>query len=155
LWITELSWDSNPPNPNGLSPALQAEYLEGALHVLWKQGTSLITWWNVRDDVPTPRWISTLASGIYYASATPSQDVTKSAYTADSFPFHRLSQQRHRTTLGHGPNSRASRHPGRGRIDRTTVTTLQAGQNRIFSGSLFFGVGTNLRAVCGPAASNP
>ncbi|MGA2470768.1 MAG: hypothetical protein ABSG64_08775 [Solirubrobacteraceae bacterium] len=153
LWITEISWDSNPPNPNGLSPALQAEYLEGALYVLWKQGASLIAWWNLRDDVSTPGWVSTLASGVYYAGATPSQDTPKPSYTAYSFPFTAYRTKGVAALWGMAPVA----GPVAIQVERgstwTTVLTLQAQANRIFSGSLFVGVGTNLRAVSGTSTS--
>ena len=147
LWVTELSWDTNPPNPNGLSPALQAEYLEGALYVLWKEGASLVTWWNVRDDVPSPGWVNTLASGIYYAGATPSQDVPKPSYTAYTFPFTAYRSKGVAHLWGMAPTAGPVAIQVENGTTWATVTTLQAGQNRVFSGTLLVGIGTNLRAV--------
>jgi hypothetical protein len=147
LWITELSWDTNPPNPNGLSPALQAEYLEGALYVLWKEGASLVTWWNLRDDVPSPGWVTTLASGIYSAGATPAQDVPKPSYTAYSFPFTAYRSKGIARLWGMAPTVGPVAIQVESGTAWTTVITLQAGQNRVFSGTLLAGIGTNLRAV--------
>jgi hypothetical protein len=153
VWITELSWDSNPPNPTGLSPALQAQYLEGALYVLWTQGTRLITWWNIRDDVPTPGWKLTLASGIYLDGSSPAADTPKLSYTAFSFPFTAYRTSGVAQLWGMAPA------PGPVAIEVQqgstwkTVQTLQAGANRIFTGQLLVGVGTNLRAVSGASTS--
>jgi hypothetical protein len=153
LWITELSWDTNPPNPNGLSPALQAQYLEGALYVLWREGTSIITWWNLRDDNPSPGWVTTLASGIYSQGPTIAQDAPKLSYTAFSFPFTAYRTNGVAQLWGMAPN------PGPVSIEVeqgsswNTVLTLQAGANRLFTGTLITGIGTNLRAVSGSATS--
>jgi hypothetical protein len=153
LWVTELSWDTNPPNPNGLSPALQAEYLEGALYVLWKEGASLVTWWNVRDDVPSPGWVNTLASGIYYAGATPLQDVPKPSYTAYSFPFSAYRSKGIAQLWGMAPTAGPVAIQIENGATWTTVSTLQADQNRVFTGKLLVGIGTNLRAVSGTNTS--
>lgn len=152
-WITELSWDSNPPNPNGLSPALQAQYLEGALYVLWKQGVSLITWWNLRDDMPSRGWVSTLASGIYYTGTTPAQDVPKPSYTAFSFPFTAYRVNGVAQLWGMAPAAGPVAIQVENGTAWTTALTLQAGANRVFSGSLLVGIGTNLRAVAGTSTS--
>jgi hypothetical protein len=153
LWVTELSWDTSPPNPNGLPPALQAEYLEGALYVLWKEGASLVTWWNLRDDVPSPGWVNTLASGIYYAGATPSQDVPKPSYTAYSFPFSAYRSKGIAQLWGMAPTTGPVAVQVENGTTWTTVTTLQAGQSRVFRGTLLVGIATNLRAVSGTNTS--
>jgi len=149
LWITELSWDSNPPNPNGLSPALQAEYLEGAFYVLWMQGAHLITWWNIRDDTPSPGWVTSLASGIYYDGMTPAQDTPKPSYTAYTFPFTAYRSKGIAQLWGMAPTAGPVAIQVENGTTWTTVTTLQAGQSRIFRGTLLVGIGTNLRAVSG------
>jgi hypothetical protein len=147
LWITEFSWDSNPPNPSGLSPALQAEYLEGAFYVLWKQGVSLITWWNIRDDHYSPGWVTTLASGIYYDGSTPAEDTPKPSYTAYTFPFTAYATKGVAALWGMAPTAGPVTIEVESNGSWTKAITLQAGTNRIFSGSLFAGVGTNLRAL--------
>ncbi len=38
LWATEISWDSSPPDPQGVPIAEHARWLEQALYVLWSQG---------------------------------------------------------------------------------------------------------------------
>jgi hypothetical protein len=153
LWITELSWDSNPPNPNGLSPALQAEYLEGAFYVLWKQGASLITWFNIRDDRYSPGWINTLASGIYYDGATPAEDAPKPSYTAYTFPFTAYRSKGVARLWGMAPTAGSVAVQVENGTTWSTVITLQAGQNRIFRGTLLVGIGTNLRALSGTDTS--
>lgn len=153
LWITELSWDTNPPNPNGQTPALQAEYLEGALYVLWKQGASLITWWNVRDDIYSPGWKDTLASGIYYDGATPTLDTPKPSYTAYAFPFTAYRKNGVAQLWGMAPSAGPVSIQVENGTTWTTVLTLQAAADRIFTGTLLAGPGTNLRAISGTDTS--
>jgi hypothetical protein len=50
LWVTEVSWDSNPPDPQGVPAATQAQWLAETFYVLWKQGVDTITWFKIRDD---------------------------------------------------------------------------------------------------------
>ncbi len=38
LWVTEISWDSSPPDPNGVPILEQAHWLEQSLYVLWRPG---------------------------------------------------------------------------------------------------------------------
>ena len=71
LWVTELSWDSNPPDPQGVPVATQALWLEEAFYVLWRQGVDTITWYNVRDQAPIPDYGSTYQSGVYLRDGTP------------------------------------------------------------------------------------
>jgi hypothetical protein len=153
VWITELSWDSNPPNPNGLSPALQAEYMEGAFYVLWKQGVSLITWWNIRDDRYSPGWVNTLASGIYYAGTTPAQDTPKPSYTAYTFPFTAYRTNGVAELWGMAPTAGPVSIQVENGSTWSTAITLQAGASRIFDGKLLVGMGTDLRAVSGSDTS--
>jgi hypothetical protein len=153
LWVTELSWDSNPPNPNGLSPALQAQYLEGSLYVMWKEGASLITWWNIRDDVASPNWASTLASGIYFDGATAAQDTPKPSYTAYTFPFTAYRINGVAQLWGMAPTPGPVAIQVETGTNWNTVQTLQAGTSRIFTGTLLVGLGTNLRAVSGTNTS--
>lgn len=42
-WVTELSWDSSPPDPQGVPAQRHARRLEGAFYVLWRQGVDTIS----------------------------------------------------------------------------------------------------------------
>ena len=81
LWITEISWDSNPPDPNGVPAARHAAWLSDAFYVLWKQGAQAIFWFQVRDQDPAGGYDVTAQSGIYLRSGEP-----KPAQQAFAFP---------------------------------------------------------------------
>ncbi|MGD0272607.1 MAG: hypothetical protein ABSB96_02600 [Gaiellaceae bacterium] len=89
LWVTEFSWDSNPPDPKGVPMQLEARWVSEALYRSWSGGVSLFTWFLVRDQPFTPT--SYYQSGLYTISKSNPDDVSldkaKPALTAFRFPF--------------------------------------------------------------------
>lgn len=81
LWVTEFSYDSNPPNPTAVSTATQARWLEQALYVFWREGVSTVIWYLVRDQGGTA-WATSYFSGVYFRDGRP-----KPSLTAYRFPF--------------------------------------------------------------------
>ncbi|MEA2156466.1 MAG: hypothetical protein QOE11_2606 [Solirubrobacteraceae bacterium] len=71
LWATEVSYDSSPPDPQGVPAALHARYLEQAFYLLWRQGVDTITWFQIHDQLPVPSFAATLQSGVYFADGRP------------------------------------------------------------------------------------
>jgi hypothetical protein len=57
FWVTEFSWDSNPPDPAAVPMWLLKRWVPEALYRMWATGISLVTWFSL-DDVPA-------ASGYY------------------------------------------------------------------------------------------
>lgn len=82
VWVTETSYDSRPPDPEGVAQATQARYLEQAFYLLWRQGVDTITWFQVRDQVPVPSFAATNQSGVYFRDGA-----AKPAVVAFRFPF--------------------------------------------------------------------
>jgi hypothetical protein len=84
FWVTEFSWDSNPPDPKGVPVALEGRWVSEALHQMWTSGASLVTWFFLRDQ---PLKTSAYQSGLYYEGSTIARDRPKPAFTAFRFPF--------------------------------------------------------------------
>lgn len=82
VWVTEVSWDSNPPDPEGVPAGEQARWLEQTLYLLWKQGVSTVLWYLIGDAPPTPSYATTYQSGTYLLDGKP-----KPSATAFRFPF--------------------------------------------------------------------
>lgn len=82
LWVSEISWDSSPPDPEGVPVAEQARWLEQALYVLWRQGVDTVLWLQIVDSPPIPNYGSTYQAGLYYLGGAP-----KPAAQAYRFPF--------------------------------------------------------------------
>jgi hypothetical protein len=90
LWATEISWDSSPPDPQGVPIAEHARWLEQALFVLWSQGVDHVLWLQIVDALPNPSYAATYQSGLYYLDGN-----AKPAARAFSFPFiaHRVGRR--------------------------------------------------------------
>lgn len=82
LWITEVSYDSRPPDPHGVPIDEQARWLEQTLAELWREGAQAIFWNQVGDQAPIPSYGATAQSGVYYIGGRP-----KPALTAFRFPL--------------------------------------------------------------------
>jgi hypothetical protein len=82
LWVTETSWDSKPPDPNGVPINLQARFVEQTMFVLWSQGVDTVLWFQIEDSPPVPNYASTVQGGMYYLDGKP-----KPSAVAFRFPF--------------------------------------------------------------------
>jgi hypothetical protein len=79
FWVTEFSWDSRPPDPQGVPSAVLSRWVADALYRMWADGVSLVTWFQVRDQ---PFATSYYQSGLWYLSGKQ-----KPALRAFRFPF--------------------------------------------------------------------
>jgi hypothetical protein len=82
LWSTEVSFDSSPPDPDGVPLATHARWLAETFELLWRQGVTTITWFNVRDQPPEPSYAASNQSGVFFLDGR-----AKPAATAFRFPF--------------------------------------------------------------------
>jgi hypothetical protein len=79
IWTTEMWFDV----ANRTSVPL-GRWLPQALHLLWKEGASVVINWTIRDSTTDPvgAGVGPVRSGIFFADGRP-----KPAYTAFRFPF--------------------------------------------------------------------
>jgi hypothetical protein len=82
LWITEISWDSAPPDADGVPIARHARWLQESFEILWRQGARVILWLGVGDQPAVPNFASTYQSGVFFRTGEP-----KPASTGFRFPF--------------------------------------------------------------------
>ena len=89
LWITELSWDSNPPDPGGLPMSIESQWTSEALYRSWRAGVRDFFWFSLVDFEPEPGvpFSETLQSGLYFWAPTLSEDQPKEVLYAFRFPF--------------------------------------------------------------------
>jgi hypothetical protein len=146
LWVTELFWESNPPDGGGVPPATQARYLADAFYFLWRQGVSSVIWARLLDSDPLLHLNG--AGGLYYADGSP-----KPALSAYRFPFVPDRSNGVTKAWGIAPETGKVRvqslRGGRWR----TVKRLKTGRSRIFKGSLPGRGKKRFRAVIGDQAS--
>jgi hypothetical protein len=149
VWVTEVSYDSSPPDPQGIPSAQHARFLEQTFYLLWRQGVDTITWFQIRDQLPQPSYAATNQSGVYFADGRP-----KPAQRAFAFP---LVAER----ASHGVLRVWGRAPvaGRVRIERRTASgwrllrTVRAGRHATFLVRVSAPARTSVRAREGGATS--
>jgi hypothetical protein len=96
-WVTEFSWDSNPPNPKGVPVMLQQRWVAETLYRAWRAGYSVFTWNALRDEPITD---SSSPSGLYFACPQDiSCDTPKPAEQAFRFPFVAYTSHRRRVLI--------------------------------------------------------
>jgi hypothetical protein len=85
FWVTEFSWDSNPPDPGGLKPGLLSRWTAEALYRCWRAGVTNVIWFLVTDQ-PMNAYFA--QSGLYLrGTASPQSDKPKLLLQSFRFPF--------------------------------------------------------------------
>jgi hypothetical protein len=84
FWVTEFSWDSNPPDPCSPSLALLERWIPEAFYRMWASGVDTILWFKLMDD---PMASSIRQSGLYFNAATFAAAKLKPFRAAFRFPF--------------------------------------------------------------------
>lgn len=135
FWVTEFSWDSDPPDPGGVPAALEGRWVAEALYDMWSSGVSLVTWFTLRDQ---PLATSVYQAGLYYAGATFAEDRPKPAFTAFRFPFVAFPIGKQVSVWGRTPAGRAGtvRVEQHGPLGWAEVGRLATDRFGIFSATL-------------------
>lgn len=148
--VTEFSWDTNPPDPHGVSLQTQAKWLEDAFYVLWRQGVQTIMWWRLTDQDPGTRgYPSTYQSGVLFENGRP-----KPSATAFRFPFvaHRIIKSKV-LVWGRVPVSGTLQIQRSVRRRWKTLHTYRVGGNNVFQLKLSLRGAAVMRGVVGSTAS--
>jgi hypothetical protein len=90
FWATEFSWDTKPPEPNGLPLGLHARWTSEALYRMWLSGVSMVAWFQIRDDevVAGRPGYDIFTSGLYFRCRSGMAcDRPKPTLAAFRFPF--------------------------------------------------------------------
>jgi len=155
FWVTEFSWDTNPPDKYAVPIRLHARWVAQALYEMWKDGISVVAWLQMRDSPFVPA--TPVQSGLWFRGKTMQADKPKPALTAFKFPFVALRQHGRTLVWGRTPTSR----PGTVVVERRTahgyraVTTLHANSYGIFIAHLKSPAKGWMRArVVSPAAKS-
>jgi hypothetical protein len=153
FWVTEFSWNTNPPSPGGVAIDLQTRWTAQALYVMWQSGVSLVTWFMLRDQPAPSQW----RSGLYFAGGTLAQDAEKPTLEAFRFPQVAFPATGGITVWARTPTSA----PGSVSFEQNIgagwlpLGTLTADANGIVSGFLFGAAVGSVRASFGGETSVP
>jgi hypothetical protein len=71
LWVTEVGYNTRPPNPLAVPITEAGRWLEQTLELLWRQGVSVVTWNTIVDQPPIPNYSSSSQSGVYFLNGRP------------------------------------------------------------------------------------
>ena len=155
LWVTEFSWDTNPPDPLAFPMRLVSRWTSEALYQCWVNGIDLLTWWKLKDE-PYPA--SSYQSGLYFRAVSLQLDRPKPTLTAFRFPFVAFPKSSGILVWGRTPDSGAHRVVVEHKVGSAwvTVRTLAASSSGLFTSVLSQHWTTGLlRARVGSQASLP
>lgn len=111
LWITEFSWDSDPPDPGGLPMSILTQWTAEAMHEAWAAGVTHFFWYSLRDEPMgnNGNGSFTVQSGLYFRDGNMANDQPKEVLTTFRFPFVAFAQKRGLKFWGRTPNSQPGR----------------------------------------------
>jgi hypothetical protein len=163
LWVNEFSWDSKPPDPNGLPLKIETRWTSEALYRAWQAGVDHFFWYGLRDEPLIPGQPSsfTAQSGLYFRGDSLAADKPKRVFYAFRFPFVAYSENGRLQFWGRTPTS----GPGKVKVQLKrgkawrTVKTLSGGSNGVFQARIRTSYGSGkkgaARAVFGGTRSVP
>jgi hypothetical protein len=83
LWATEFSWNMNPPDPNGVPTALLQRWIPEAMHDLWLNGVTVLTWFQLVDSgAPFVTGFYTSPSAMISGQAKPTLETFRFPFVA-------------------------------------------------------------------------
>lgn len=147
LWVTEFSYQSNPPNPTGVSLATQARWLEQSFYIFWREGVSSVFWYLVRDQAGDD-FNTSYFSGVYFYSGTK-----KPAFEAYRFPFVVMPHGHAATAWGIAPRSGKVAVQHQSGRKWKTVFTARVRAGSVFTRSVSAKLRGNFRATVGGETS--
>jgi hypothetical protein len=136
FWVTEFSWDTNPPRRHAAPTALAARWTAEALYQMWRSGVSLVTWFGLQDRGGNSQY----QSGLFRHSASLAKAKAKPGLTAFRFPFVAYLGKSSITIWGRDATSNKQvvtiqrRHGTRGHW--STVAKIRSNASGIFKANL-------------------
>jgi hypothetical protein len=130
FWVTEFSWDMDPPDPDALGQTLHKRWVAEALYRMWADGVSLVTWFRFEDDPLTGIGATPYQSGFWTTADEP-----KPSLQAFRFPTVALTKPGGILVWGRTPES----NPTKVTLDVKTgstwkkLATLQSNGQGIFT----------------------
>jgi hypothetical protein len=109
LWITEFSYDTNPPDPGGLSMKTSSQWIAESLYLAWSNRVSTFMWYSLDDEAGPIIPHDSGQSGLYYWAPTVAAEQPKPAMFAYRFPFVAFRRSTGLKYWGRTPNSKGGR----------------------------------------------
>ena len=83
FWVTEFSWDTQPPRRHAAPVGLASRWTAEALYQMWRSGVSLVTWFGLVDLGGKGPY----QSGLFFHGTSLARAKPKPVRTAFRFPF--------------------------------------------------------------------
>jgi hypothetical protein len=149
LWITEMSWDSKPPDPGGLAMKTEKQWIAEALYQAWLHRVDVFMWFSIEDELPPPgsNFTFTTQSGLYFFASNPADSKPKPILAAFKFPFVALREGTGLRFWGRTPTGKAG-HVQLQALEGgkwKKVGMAKAGAGGIFSGVVQTGYGAGMK----------
>jgi hypothetical protein len=103
FWVTEFSWDSNPPDPCSPPFSLLTRWVPEALYRMWANGISLVVWLQLEDR------LGVYQSGLYFRANDFVKAKAKPTLEGFRFPFVALRRGSGVYVWARTPTSKAAR----------------------------------------------
>ena len=136
FWVDEFSWDTRPPDPGGIPPALHARWTAEALYRMWRAGVTLVAWFQLVDYPYTGRCGNPFQSGLYYYAGNVANARAKHSLAAFRFPLVAFRKRGGRVFVwGRTPQSQPGRVVVEAKVGRRwrRLGTLRTSGGGIFS----------------------
>jgi hypothetical protein len=138
FWVTEFSYDSNPPDKGALGQALHTRWSTEAMYRMYQAGVDVMIWFGIRDQDPTGRpSCENFDSGLYFRGATVEKDRPKRFARAYRFPAVAFKTKRGFSFWGRTPDSKRGKvliQLRNGKGGYRTVAKARAGAGGVFQG---------------------
>ncbi len=151
IWIEEVGWYTNPPRPDGIPLAEQAQWLSRTFYELWRQGVTHVMWLAIGDQTyQLPGKISVSSFGVYFQDGVP-----KPAAAAYRFPFVAVRGRRGATIWGRAPGRGTVQIEVLGSTGWKPLMKVRTRPDGVFVAHRPLAAGLQLQAALGGAQSLP
>ncbi len=155
LWVTEIWWETNPPDGfEGVPPKRQARWLEQAQYLLWRDGARVVINLQVRDaPFVKENPFADDATGIYFNDGSPKPSATSWRFPLVSSKKASKNGKKKLIVWGRSPVA------GRIKVQRhhkdrwKKVASVRAGAGEVFKKTLRLPKNAKLRARVGDQQS--
>jgi hypothetical protein len=150
LWVTELWWNTKPPNRFGFSLRKQAKWIEQAFYLLWKQGATAVINLEIRDSaLMDPS--NSLQSGVYFHNNNK-----KPSAKTFRFPFvtHRTGRRNVRA-WGKAPEAGKLKVQGKSKHGWRTLRSIRVKRGELFNPEIRQRGAATFRGKVGHSTSMP
>jgi hypothetical protein len=159
FWVTEFSWDTKGPDPDGVPLARHARWVAEAFYNMWRSDVSLAVWFQLRDN---PKgnftWGQTWQSGLFFKTTdTYAKEQAKPFRQVMRFPFVAVPSGKGARAWGRSPTNRKAtvlleRKSGKRWL---RITKLTSNANGLFDKRIAVKPGSLVRARVGSESAVP